>query len=48
MPLKVYHVRGACHYAVVFTASPALRKEAAAQAVERKLVGDWEVPDVRK
>ena len=39
MPLKVYHVEGVRHCAVVFAASP---EEAVAQAVERSLVGDWE------
>jgi hypothetical protein len=42
MPLRIYHVRGARHYAVVFATSP---EEAVAQAVERNLVGDGEVPD---
>jgi hypothetical protein len=42
MPLKVYHIQGVRRYAVVFAASP---EEAVAQAVERKLVGDWEAPD---
>jgi hypothetical protein len=40
MSLKVYHIEGVRHYAVVF-ASP---EEAVAQAGEGKLVGDWEVP----
>ena len=40
--MKVYHVRGVRHQAVVFAASP---EEAVAQAIERKLVGDWEAPE---
>jgi hypothetical protein len=42
MPLKVYHVEGVRHYAVIFATSP---DEAVAQAVERGLVGSWETPD---
>ena len=41
MSLKVYHVEGIRHYAVVFASSP---EEAVAQAVERGLVGSWEAP----
>ena len=41
MSLKVYHVQGVRHQAVVFAASP---EEAVAQAIERKLLGDWEMP----
>ena len=40
MSLKVYHVQGIRHQAVVFAASP---EEAVAQAIERNLVGDWEM-----
>jgi len=39
--MKVYHVRGVRHQAIIFAKSP---EEAIAQAIERKLVGDWEVP----
>ena len=42
MSLKVYHVEGVRHQAVIFAASP---EEAVGQAVERGLVGDWERPD---
>lgn len=42
MSLKVYHVHGIRHQAVVFAQSP---QEAVAQAIERGLVGDWEAPD---
>jgi len=42
MALKVYHVQGIRHQAVIFAASP---EDAVAQAVERGLVGDWERPD---
>lgn len=42
MPLiKVYHVEGIRHCAVIFASSP---EEAVAQAVERGLVGNWEAP----
>jgi len=41
MSLKVYHVEGVRHYAVIFASSP---EEAVAQAVERGLVGSWEAP----
>ncbi len=41
MSLKVYHVEGVRHDAVIFATSP---EEAAAQAVERGLVGSWEAP----
>jgi hypothetical protein len=40
--MKVYHVHGIRHQAVVFATSP---EEAVAQAIERGLAGDWEVPD---
>ena len=42
MSLKVYHVEGVRHFAVIFASSP---EEAVAQAVERGLVGSWEAPD---
>jgi hypothetical protein len=42
MSLKVYHVQGIRHQAVIFATSP---EEAVAQAVESGLVGDWERPD---
>lgn len=42
MSMKVYHVRGVRHQAVIFATSP---EEAVAQAIERNLVGDWEMPD---
>ncbi|MBD3175652.1 MAG: hypothetical protein GF320_10765, partial [Armatimonadia bacterium] len=41
MPLKVYHVEGIRHYAVVFATSP---EEAVAQAIEREMIGSWETP----
>jgi hypothetical protein len=41
VPLKVYHVEGVRHFAVIFAFSP---EEAVAQAVERGLVGSWEAP----
>jgi hypothetical protein len=41
MPLRIYHVRGTRHYAVIFTTSP---EEAVVQAIERKLVSNWESP----
>jgi len=40
--MKVYHVHGIRHQAVVFAETP---KEAVAQAVVRGLVGDWEHPE---
>ena len=40
--MKVYHVRGVRHQAVIFAASP---DQAVAQAIERKLMGDWEAPE---
>jgi len=43
MSLKVYHVKGVRHCAVIFAASS---DEASAQAVERGLVSNWETPDV--
>jgi len=42
MSLKVYHVHGVRHQAVIFATSP---EEAVAQAIERNLVGDWEAPN---
>jgi hypothetical protein len=42
MSLKIYHVEGTRHRAVICAPSP---EEAIAQAVGRKLVGDWEAPD---
>jgi hypothetical protein len=42
MSLKIYHVVGIRHFAVIFASSP---EEAAARAVERGLVGSWEAPD---
>ena len=41
MSLKVYHVEGVRHFAVIFAFSP---EEAVAQAIERGLVGSWEAP----
>jgi hypothetical protein len=41
MPLKVYHIEGVRHYAVIFATSP---EEAVAQAIEREMVGSWETP----
>jgi len=41
MSLKVYHIEGIRHYAVIFATSP---EEAVAQAIERGLVGEWEAP----
>lgn len=40
--MKIYHVHGVRHQAVVFATSP---EEAVAQAIKRGLVGDWEAPD---
>ena len=42
MPMKVYHVHGVRHQAVIFATPP---EEAVAQAIERNLVGNWEMPD---
>jgi len=42
MPLRVYQVESNSHCVVIFASSP---EEAAAQAVERGLIGDWETPD---
>jgi hypothetical protein len=42
MSLKVYHIEGLRHSAVVFASSP---EEAVAQAIEHGLVGSWEAPD---
>ena len=39
--MRVYHVRGVRHQAVIFAKS---REEAVEQAIERKLVGYWEAP----
>jgi hypothetical protein len=39
--MKVYHVEGIRHCAVVFAETP---EEAIAQAVEQGSVGDWETP----
>jgi hypothetical protein len=40
--MKVYHIHGLRHQAVVFAETP---EEAVAQAIERGLVGDWEAPE---
>ena len=40
--MKVYHVQGIRHNAVIFAATP---EEAIEQAEEQGLVGDWESPD---
>jgi len=40
--MKVHHVYGLRHRAVVFAETP---EEAVAQAIERGLVGDWEAPE---
>jgi hypothetical protein len=40
--VKVYHVCGLRHQAVVFAKTP---EEAVAQVIERGLVGDWEAPE---
>jgi len=42
LTMKVYHVQGVRHEAVVFATTP---DEAVAQAIERSLVGDWEAPE---
>jgi hypothetical protein len=39
--MKVYSVEGVRHYGVVFAETP---EEAVAQAVEKNLVSDWEMP----
>nr|WAH99846.1 MAG: hypothetical protein OI716_00360 [Candidatus Methanoperedens sp.] len=39
--MKVYHIEGIRHSAVIFAETP---EEAVAQAVEQNLVGDWEMP----
>ncbi len=39
--MKVYHVEGIRHCAVIFAETP---EEAIAQAAEQGLVGDWEMP----
>ncbi len=40
--MKVYHIHGIRHQAVVFAETP---EEAIAQAVERELVNPWETPE---
>ncbi len=40
--MKVYHVQGVRHNAVIFAENP---EEAIAQAAEQNLVGDWEGPE---
>ena len=40
--MKVYHVQGVRHSAVIFAETP---DEAIAQAEEQGLVGEWEVPE---
>jgi hypothetical protein len=40
--MKVYHIHGLRHQAVIFAETP---EEAVAQAIERGLVGDWEAPE---
>lgn len=40
--MKVYHIHGLRHQAVIFAETP---EEAVAQAVEWGLVGDWEAPE---
>jgi hypothetical protein len=40
--MKVYHVQGVRHNAVIFAETP---EEAIAQAAEKDLVGDWEGPE---
>ena len=40
--MKVYHVQGVRHSAVIFAETP---DEAIAQAAEQGLVGEWEVPE---
>jgi len=40
--MKVYHVRGIRHQAVVLATSP---EEAVAQVIEHNLVNDWEAPN---
>ena len=40
--MKVYHVQGIRHSAVIFAKSP---EEAIAEAAEKGLVGDWEMPE---
>ncbi len=40
--MKVYHIHGIRHQAVIFAETP---EEAVAQAIERELVGDWEYPE---
>ncbi len=39
--MKVYHVEGIRHCAVIFAET---LKEAIAQAAEQGLIGDWEMP----
>lgn len=45
MALKVFHVQGIRHQAVVFARSA---EEAVAEALERELVGDWEAPEAEE
>ena len=40
--MKVYHVHGIRHNAVIFAET---QEEAIAQAAEQGLVGDWESPE---
>ena len=40
--MKVYHVQGVRHNAVIFAETP---EEAITQAAEQDLVGDWEGPE---
>jgi len=40
--MKVYHVQGIRHNAVIFAET---QEEAIAQAAEKGLVGDWESPE---
>ncbi len=40
--MKVYHVQGVRHNAVIFAETP---EQAIAQAAEQDLVGDWESPE---
>ncbi len=40
--MKVYHVQGIRHNAIIFAET---QEEAIAQAAEQGLVGDWESPD---
>ncbi|MFA4957096.1 MAG: hypothetical protein WC556_09025 [Candidatus Methanoperedens sp.] len=40
--MKVYHVQGIRHNAVIFAKT---HDEAIAEAAEKDLVGDWEMPE---